>query len=99
MAFAMFGSTLSLPGARTSSGVSTGRPSGSAIPKYKCSSKGVKPDLSHESGFPGGRTLLGFFLEIRRGNPQQSRLIGEGVVAMPLPFVFVTEARKRGLSP
>ena len=72
------GSTLFLLGARASSGVSTGRPSGSATRKHKCLLGGVRPVVSHESEEPRRSNTPGSFLGKRSPHPQQSRLIGEG---------------------
>ena len=74
----MCGSTLFLLGARASSGVSTGRPSGSATRKHKCLLGGVRPVVSHESEEPRGSNTPGYFLGKRSRHPRQSPLIGEG---------------------
>ena len=76
--FAASGSTLFLHGAPTSSGASAGLHNGSATRKYKC--LWTLLELLHRmrARTPGGRTLLGLFLEIAHSNRQQSRLIGEG---------------------
>ena len=74
----MFGSTSFLLGARTSSGVSTGRPSGSANRKHKYSTGGVRPVVSHESEEPRRSNTPGSFLGKRSQHPRQSPLVGEG---------------------
>ena len=76
--FAASGSILSLLGAPTSSGASTGLQNGSATRKHKCLLVVLNRLYRMRARTPGGRTLLGLFLEIAHSNPHQSRLIGEG---------------------
>ena len=84
-AFAACGSTLFLLGARTSSGVSTGRPSGSATRKQKCLSKGVRPVASHESDEPRRSNTPGSFLENAHGTHISPALSVKVVIAWRLP--------------
>ncbi len=74
----MCGSTLFLLGARASSGVSTGRPSGSVTRKHKCLIGGVRPVVPHESEEPRRSNTPGSFLGKCSRHPRQSTLIGEG---------------------
>ena len=83
--FAASGSTLFLHGAPTSSGASAGLHNGSAIRKYKC--LWALLELLHRmrARTPGGRTLLGLFLEIAHRTHSHSSESEKVVIAWHRP--------------
>ena len=83
--FAASGSTLFLHGAPTSSGASAGLHNGSATRKYKC--LWALLELLHRmrARTPGGRTLLGLFLEIAHRTHSHSSESEKIVIAWHRP--------------